>query len=541
MAVKIADLAIKLGVATADLERGFKIAAAEAQKFSGSIDNIGAGGAGGGLAGMLPSLKSIGLAAAAAGAAFAGWGVKLAAESQTAAISFKVLLGSAEEAQQVLGALKQFAAETPFEFPELREAGQKLIAFGTGSEELIPTLRALGDVASGMGIPLTELSEIYGKARVQGRLFMEDINQMTGRGIPFIKELASQFGVTEAEVRKMVETGQVGFDNLRQAFADMTGEGGMFAGMMEEQSRTLAGRWSTLKDSVAQLADSLGQMLVPAMEKLVESGIKLTEWLKSFDAAQAKNVVTLTAFVAGFAAAVAIIPKLISGIEAIVKALRSMATASAIAQSLSGPKGWATLAAGLVVAAGSAVAVNALFTDSLGDVQVASEQLAGQQKTLADFTNQATEATAAATEQQQEMARQLEALQRQGDSLEQSLRSPFEKFGDDLRDFNQLLDVGAINWETYQRAVAKAEAELLRATEIKTNFDRLQTPQVGAATRFSSEGFSAVIAARNEQVRQLEVQRQQLEQQKKQAELLRRIYEELANADDPITVKEVTL
>ncbi len=462
MAVKIADLAIKLGVATADLERGFKIAAAEAQKFSGSINSIGSGGAGGGLAGMLPSLQSIGLAAAAAGAAFAGWGVKLAAESQTAAISFKVLLGSAEEAQQVLGALKQFAAETPFEFPELREAGQKLIAFGTGSEELIPTLRALGDVASGMGIPLTELSEIYGKARVQGRLFMEDINQMTGRGIPFIKELASQFGVTEAEVRKMVETGQVGFDNLRQAFADMTGEGGMFAGMMEEQSRTLAGRWSTLKDSVAQLAERLGQLLLPLLEKVVQF-------------------------------------------------LQACADAYL----------W--------------------LTGSTEDASAAAASAALSQKTLADFTNQATEATAAATEQQQEMQRQMEALQRQGDSLEQSLRSPFEKFGDDLRDFNQLLDVGAINWETYSRAVAKAEAELLRATEIKTNFDRLQMPKVGAATRFSSEGFSAVLSARNEQVRQLEVARLQLEQQKKQAELLRRIHEELANAEAPITVREVSL
>ena len=42
-----------------------------------------------------------------------------------------------------------------------------------GSEMCI---RDSGDVASGLGIPLGELSEIYGKARVQGTLFAEDLN-----------------------------------------------------------------------------------------------------------------------------------------------------------------------------------------------------------------------------------------------------------------------------------------------------------------------------------------------------------------------------
>jgi len=46
---------------------------------------------------------------------------------------------------------------------------------------------------------------------VQGRLFGEDINQLTGRGIPVIQELAKQFGVSESEVKKLVEQGKVGF------------------------------------------------------------------------------------------------------------------------------------------------------------------------------------------------------------------------------------------------------------------------------------------------------------------------------------------
>lgn len=41
-------------------------------------------------------------------------------------IAFKTLYGSAEEANKVLNNLADFAAKTPFEFPELADAARKL-------------------------------------------------------------------------------------------------------------------------------------------------------------------------------------------------------------------------------------------------------------------------------------------------------------------------------------------------------------------------------------------------------------------------------
>jgi hypothetical protein len=38
------------------------------------------------------------------------------------------------------------------------------------------TLRRIGDVSAGVQAPISEIAELYGKARVQGRLFAEDIN-----------------------------------------------------------------------------------------------------------------------------------------------------------------------------------------------------------------------------------------------------------------------------------------------------------------------------------------------------------------------------
>jgi len=69
---------------------------------------------------------------------------------------------------------------------EVSQAGKSLKAFGFDAAAIVPTMTRLGDVAAGLNIPIGELSELYGKARTQGTLFSEDINQLTGRGIPII-------------------------------------------------------------------------------------------------------------------------------------------------------------------------------------------------------------------------------------------------------------------------------------------------------------------------------------------------------------------
>lgn len=187
-------------------------------------------------------------------------GVAFNSSIQQTTISLTSMLGSQEKANALIAEMTQFAAKTPFEFPELADASKKLVAFGFEAEQIIPTMTMLGDIAAGLNIPVGELSELYGKARVQGRLYMEDINQLTGRGIPVIQEFAKQFGVSDAAVRQLVEDGKIGFPELEKALKDLTKEGGKFGGLMEEQSKSLVGQWSTFKDTIGQI---LGKLTSP--------------------------------------------------------------------------------------------------------------------------------------------------------------------------------------------------------------------------------------------------------------------------------------
>lgn len=203
--------------------------------------------------------------------------IGIAAETETLSVQFEVLTGSASKASQVMKDISDFAASTPFQKLDIANAARQLLAFGGNAETVVGELKMLGDIAAATGNPIGELAELYGKAKVQGRLFGEDINQLTGRGIPVIQAFAVQFGVAEAEVKKLVEQGKVGFPELQQALKSMTEEGGKFAGMTERLAGTTAGKWSTLTDNVKELGNEIGGMLLPATNAAIAAMTKLVQ------------------------------------------------------------------------------------------------------------------------------------------------------------------------------------------------------------------------------------------------------------------------
>jgi tape measure domain-containing protein len=239
-------------------------------------------------------------AAMAGGAAAVGVGMKAvtaAADFEQTKVAFTTLIGDAAKAEQTLAKLRELGAKTPFEFPELADAGRKLIAFGESADSVPETLRRIGDVSAGVQAPVNEIAELYGKARVQGRLFAEDINQLTGRGIPIIQELAKQFGVSDSEVKKLVESGQVGFPAIERAFVSMTSQGGRFSGMMDAQSKTTAGLFSTLKDTINEVFLTLGQPINDSIRVLAEQAIGLVQKLTPLATEAGKRVKDAVMFV----------------------------------------------------------------------------------------------------------------------------------------------------------------------------------------------------------------------------------------------------
>lgn len=184
---------------------------------------------------------------------------KTRGEFQQLEVAFTTMLGSAEKANALMSQLTKTAATTPFGLEEVSKGAKQLLAYGFEAEKVNETLIRLGDIAAGLSVPLNDLVYLYGTTMAQGRLYTQDLNQFTGRGIPMIAELAKQFGVAESKVKELVEAGKVGFPEVQKVIESLTGEGGKFGGLMEEQSKTITGQISNIEDAISMMFNEIGQ------------------------------------------------------------------------------------------------------------------------------------------------------------------------------------------------------------------------------------------------------------------------------------------
>jgi tape measure domain-containing protein len=184
---------------------------------------------------------------------------KLAAEYEKAAIAFEVMTGSASVGKKLIEDLVQMAVETPFHSTELIAAGKQLKAFGFNAQEILPTLHALGETASGTGTPLWRIVLAFGQVRTAGRLLGQELRQFTNAGIPMAEMLAAVMNKPVETIRKLVREGNVGFREVAMAFNKMTQEGGMYSGLMERINKeTVAGRWENFTENLQVAARNFG-------------------------------------------------------------------------------------------------------------------------------------------------------------------------------------------------------------------------------------------------------------------------------------------
>jgi len=224
-------------------------ASSQIKSINGSLSKLDNG-----VNSIVSSFAKVATVAAASLTTALGFAVKSAASYEMNRVAFETMLGSAKEAQGMLKQISDFAAKTPFEVPDVVDAGKQLLAFGFTAKEIIPNIRTLGDVSAGLGVPLGDMIYLFGTLKSQGRAYTKDIMQFAQRGVPIFDELAKVMGTTKDKVQGLVEEGKVGFPEVQKAFQNMTGAGGKFGGLMDKQSKTLSGVFSNLKDNVGRLA-----------------------------------------------------------------------------------------------------------------------------------------------------------------------------------------------------------------------------------------------------------------------------------------------
>ena len=213
------------------------------------------------------------LSLATAGLGITGLGVKVAklgAHAETTRLAFQTMLGSIEKGDAMMSKLDRFSNSTPYSGDQVNQAAKTLLAFGVAAGSVETELRKIGDVAAGTGkIGLTELANIYGKVFAKGKADSQALNQMIGAGIPIIKLLGEQFGKSGDEIYTMAEKGEISAKSIADAFTKMSGEGGVYANMMEKQSQTVSGLWGAIVGQLENAGSLIGESIGPLVKKIL--------------------------------------------------------------------------------------------------------------------------------------------------------------------------------------------------------------------------------------------------------------------------------
>lgn len=174
-------------------------------------------------------------------------------------IAFGTMLGSEDKANTLMQQMVDTAAKTPFDLMGVAEGAKQLLAYGVSADKVNDTLVRLGNIASGLSIPLNDIVYLYGTTMVQGRLYAQDVRQFTGRGIPLVAELAEKYHTTAEGINEMVSAGKIGFPDVEEVLNKMTNEGGQFYQLMEKQNSSLTGQIANLQDAWDTVLNDFGE------------------------------------------------------------------------------------------------------------------------------------------------------------------------------------------------------------------------------------------------------------------------------------------
>ena len=187
-------------------------------------------------------------------------GSGIASGRETDLISFSTLFGSRETANTYLSGLVNMANTTPFLYDDLTAMSKTLATFGYDAKSILPVLSTRGDAGAALGMStsdMTTVAQALGRMKSSDKATLEYLNILNDRGIGAVGMLAEAKGKSQGEIYNMISKGQIAGTEAVEIILSALTDG--FSGAMEEQSKTFAGRSSTLEGWEQEMANAQGE------------------------------------------------------------------------------------------------------------------------------------------------------------------------------------------------------------------------------------------------------------------------------------------
>ena len=182
---------------------------------------------------------------------------------------FGIMLGDVEAGIGLFNELQEFNFWTPFDIEQTSQAAKVLVSAKVPLKDLTEYLTRFGDIAQGDAQKFQSYINAFSKASAKGKADMEVLNVYTDQGVQILDALGQQLGKTSAEIVKMASEGKISFQDLDNALNALASEGGLYYGTLEKAAMRLDAVQAGLQESVKSLKASFGQMLAPAVAKVL--------------------------------------------------------------------------------------------------------------------------------------------------------------------------------------------------------------------------------------------------------------------------------
>lgn len=220
--------------------------------------------------------KAVGVAFSAQQAiAFVKQVVSVRAEIQALEVSFRTLLGSQQASAELMRQMKEFAAATPLQLGDLAKGAQTMLGFNLDPDEIMPLLKAIGDISMGDAQKFQSLTLAFSQMSSVGKLMGQDLLQMINAGFSPLAVMADKTGKSIGELKEEMSAGAISADMVKQAFIDATSEGGQFFGMLSGQGDTVKGALAQLSGAFTDMLNGIGEQ----SEGVIKGSVKSLQWL----------------------------------------------------------------------------------------------------------------------------------------------------------------------------------------------------------------------------------------------------------------------
>lgn len=220
--------------------------------------------------------KAVGVAFSAQQAmAFIKQVVSVRAEIQALEVSFRTLLGSQQASAELMRQMKEFAAATPLQLGDLAKGAQTMLGFNLDPDEIMPMLKAIGDISMGDAQKFQALTLVFSQMQSVGKLMGQDLVQMINAGFSPLAVMADKTGKSIGELKEEMSKGAISADMVKQAFIDATSEGGQFFGMLSGQGDTVKGALAQLSGAFTDMFNGIGEQ----SEGIIKGSVKSLQWL----------------------------------------------------------------------------------------------------------------------------------------------------------------------------------------------------------------------------------------------------------------------